>query len=233
MGYDRVHHIDGNGSYQYRMPHYLAAMARTSKSLLAEVLGRLDGDLNPSERQAYRRMSKADLAAIIADWATASADNEAYLSERSADPAWRLSVPSPVEPHEVKQSTVLGYIFQGSEGPAVSGVFSMARTLIRENGHQPAYRWLEQLKEAFNAEWESAYEMIDPAALDEPDELRRMRSGLFEGASNPVPEFDREDEPTWNEAIKAWDPDTDGQGWAGLNKAADRLAQANADGVQS
>jgi hypothetical protein len=44
-------------------------------------------------------------------------------------------------------------------------------------------------------------------------------------------EWDTEDalEPTWGETIAAWDPDTDGQGWAGLNAALDRLVQEGAD----
>lgn len=95
-------HIEGLGTYQYDTQIYDYLMQdgqRTHASLLAEVLERGINDDHKGDgvRTLVRRLRKGELAAMVAEWETATRENEreaeteqgsAALTEPVGPPSW-------------------------------------------------------------------------------------------------------------------------------------------------
>ena len=80
-------HIEGLGTYQYDQAVYDYLMQhgqRTRASLVTEVIERTGDDHNgDGYRTLVRKLRKGDLAAMVAEWETATQETEAYLAGKT------------------------------------------------------------------------------------------------------------------------------------------------------
>lgn len=77
------HTVPGFGTYQYDQDLYDEAMARTVPDLLTQVLEQVR-DLDRGSVTKARRLRKAELAAMVAEWSTGARDNDRYSAQMDA-----------------------------------------------------------------------------------------------------------------------------------------------------